>query len=160
MKKEIIASYKHPNYTLDITLFCLFFIVVSILLITCITARIIVAIAVCSIFLLIGISFFVFRIVYINKCRKKDNTLVYYVKNIFYFPMLNLQINKAKISRVVYEMKKYVFIPINKTFVPMENNIGKLHLTCFDKNEEYYIVLKHVISPDIVERRIKEICDL
>ena len=160
MKKEIIASYKHPNYTLDITLFCLFFIVVSILLITFITARIIVAIAVCSIFLLIGISFFVFRIVYINKCRKKDNTLVYYVKNIFYFPMLNLQINKAKISRVVYEMKKYVFIPINKTFVPMENNIGKLHLTYFDKNEEYYIVLKHVISPDIVERRIKEICDL
>ena len=160
MKKEIIASYKHLNYTLDITLFCLFFIVSSILLIFFITANITIAIAVCSIFLLIEIAFFILRIFHINKCRKKDNTLIYYIGNTFYFPMLNLQINKDDINRVVYEMKRYVIVPINKTFVPMENNIGKLHLTYFYKNEEYYIVLKHVISPDIVEKRIKEICNL
>ena len=160
MKKEIIAAYKKPNYANIITLFCVVVSIMALLLGVFITKSNIVAVIICLILLCCAILFFVFKIINIKKLRKRDNTLIYFSGKTFYFPLLNMKINKAEINRVVFDMRRYSFVPLNGVWVPVENKIGKLHITYFDGNEEYYIVLKHVIYPDIAEKRIKEICGI
>ena len=100
---------------------------------------------------------------HISKNKNIDNTLIYYENNTFYFPTLMLEVAKQDISRVVYELKRYVFIyvPVGKSTMvaPVKNAVGKLHITYFFDGVEYYIKLKKVIAPDVVEKTIKKLCN-
>ena len=163
MKKEIIAIKKKPSY-----IFIVYFIILFIFSVLWITIGIIgknnkLAI-IFSIVLTIEILLFVLVVVITYRNRKKDDTIIFYESDTFYFPKLKLKIKRNKITRVVYQLSRYVVLPIANANTPIytttKNNVGKLHLSYICNKEEYYLVLKNVINPDIVEERIKEICGL
>ena len=160
--KKIIAQFKKPNYGVDVSLFIVFSLIdILLLMIGCYSQNFIMIFI--TIFLLILFVFiFIVRIMGISNKRKNDNTLIYYENKTFYLPTLNIKISKQEISRVVYEMQRYVYLylPAGKTniFCPVKNVIGKLHITYFSEGVENYIKLKNVINPDKVEKTIKNLC--
>ena len=162
--KKIIARQKKATYGLDISLFCIFSIFDILLLIGGILSNIQILIWITTSLMLLSLIIFIFRIIHLHKKRQEDTTLIYYQNKTFYFPTLMLKIDEDEISNVVYELSRYNYavIPMGNrnSILPVKNNVGKLHITYFFEDEEYYIKLKNVLCPDTVEKAIKKICKL